>query len=142
MTRTAYQLGRLLAALERLKATDQPRRLYELASIEPIHLAVPLSKATAAGGEDTLLPIMTALPPDAFSGTLNDTAQSEFALGYYHQRAEFRAGRLPKLPESEPDLDARYEFRIDPDLKAWTEAHGGAKLIRALLREARDGVDK
>ncbi len=134
---TAYQLGRLLAALEHLKATDNPRRLYELASIDPIHLAIPLSNATAAGGEDILLPIVSELPPDAFSGTLNDTAQSEFALGYYHQRAAFRAGRLPRLPESEPDLNNRYEFRIDADLKAWIKAHGGDKLIRALLRQAR-----
>jgi len=69
-------------------------------------------------------------------------AQSDFWLGYYHQRAEFRAGRLPALPETEPDLDTRYEMRMDADLKAWTKANGGDKLIRALLRTARERHDE
>lgn len=137
MPRTAYQLGRLLAALEHLKATNQPRQLYVQASSHPAALAPVLARATASGGAEILTPIVAQLPESAFSGELSDEESSDFALGYYHQRAEFRAGRLPTLPETEPDLDARYEFRIDADLKAWVKANGGDKLIRALLREAR-----
>lgn len=135
--RTAYHLGRLLAALAHTGAAEHPHRLYELASEAPSYLAAPLAKATQDGHQDILLPIVAELPPDAFSSTLNAEQQSDFALGYYHQRAEFRAGRLPKLPEDEPDLDSRYELRIDADLKAWIKANGGDKLVRTLLREAR-----
>lgn len=141
MVRTGYLLGRLLAALEHLKAVDNIHRLYEQASITPSYLTHPLNQATANGGErahDILMPIVAQLPPDAFQGPLTAEHQADFSLGYYHQRAEFCAGRLPKLPENEPDLDSRYEFRIDADLKAWVKANGGDKLIRALLREARD----
>lgn len=143
-TRTAYQIGRLLAALEHL-GTPDPRRLYELASVEPVHLVQMLNRVTADGGqeaEEILLPIVAQLPPDAFAGTLNAEAQSEFALGYYHQRAEFRAGRLPALPESEPDLDDRWEIRIEPDLKRWALDNGGSRLVRALLRTAREQHEK
>lgn len=135
--RTSYELGRLLAALEHLNATSAPRQLYVQASVRPSAMQAALNRATAQGGEDILMPIVAQLPPDAFSGELSDEAQSDFALGYYHQRAAFRAGLLPVLPDAEPDLDARYEFRIDADLKAWTKANGGDRLIRALLREAR-----
>lgn len=138
MARTAYQLGRLLAALEHLKATSQPRQLYVQASSHPAALAPVLAKATASGGMDVLTPIVAQLPPDAFSGAFSDEEASDFALGYYHQRADFRKGLLPPLPESEPDLDTRYEFRVDADLKAWIKANGGDKLIRALLRAARE----
>ncbi len=138
MARTAYQLGRLLSALEHLKATNQPRQLYVQASSHPEALAPILARATASGGEDILTPIVAQLPPDALSGELSNEDQSEFALGYYHQRADFRKGLLPSLPETEPDLDTRYEFRIDADLKSWVKANGGDKLIRALLRSARE----
>lgn len=144
MTRTAYQIGRLLAALEHL-GTPNPRRLYELASVEPIHLVQPLNQVTADGGqeaEEILLPIVAQLAPDAFAGTLSAEAQSEFALGYYHQRAEFRAGRLPALPESEPPADERLEIRLEADLKQWTLEHGGGRLIRALLRTTREQHEK
>lgn len=139
MTRTAYQLGRLLAALEHLKATSQPRQLYVQASSRPSALVPVLAHATANGGADILTPIVSQLPDNAFSGELSNEDASEFALGYYHQRADFRKGMLPALPEKEPDLDARYEFRIDADLRAWIKANGGDKLIRALLRNAREG---
>jgi len=137
---TPYLLGRLLAALEHLGHVERPHRLYELASVAPSHLVLSLNRATAAGGHahDILTPIVAQLPADAFSSTLNDTAQSDFALGYYHQRSELRAGQLPTLPNDEPDLDARYELRIDADLRAWTKANGGDKLIRTLLRSARE----
>lgn len=135
---TAYQLGRLLAALEHLKAPDRPHQLYTQASSHPAALAPVLARATASGGEDILMPIVAQLPPDAFTGELSDQESSEFALGYYHQRADFRAGLLPSLPEDEPDLDTRYELRMDADLKMWTKANGGDKLIRALLRSARE----
>lgn len=141
VTNTPYLLGRLLATLEHLKAIEHPHRMYELASIEPVLLAAPLNRVTATGDErthDILMPVVAELPPDAFSGTLNAEQQSAFGLGYYHQRAEFRAGLLPKLPEKEPDLDDRYELRMSTDLKAWTKANGGDKLIRALLRAARE----
>lgn len=137
--RTGYYLGRLLAALERLGVIDNPHRLYELASTTPAYLVAPLNKATADdSSEDILLPIMTQLPSDAFSGALNAEAQSEFALGYYHQRADFRAGLLPTLPEEEPAADERWEIRIDADLKQWAMDNGGSKLVRALLRAARE----
>ncbi len=80
---------------------------------------------------------MAELSSDAFDRQLTDEESSDFALGYYHQRAQFSAGRLPALPEAEPDLDMRYELRMDADLKDWTKRNGGDKLIRALLRRAR-----
>jgi hypothetical protein len=139
MAHTAYQLGRLLAALEHLKATNQPRQLYVQASSQPSALVPILARATTfPGAVDILTPIVGQLPDDAFSRELTNEESSDFALGYYHQRADFRKGVLPALPETEPDLDARYELRMDTDLKAWVKANGGDKLIRALLREARD----
>lgn len=138
MARTAYQLGRLLAALEHLKATKQPRQLYVQASANPAAMQAAIVCASQQeDGADLITPIMAQLPADAFDRPLSDEESGEFALGYYHQRAEFRAGRLPTLPEIEPDLDTRYELRMDADLKAWTKEHGGDKLIRALLRTAR-----
>lgn len=137
--RIAYQFGRLLAALEHLGATDQPRRLYVLASTAPAAMQPAIARASAQEtGADLLTPIMAELPPDAFSRQLSDEESSDFALGYYHQRAEFRAGRLPALPDKEPDLEERWEIRIEPDLKRWAIEHGGGKLIRALLRAARE----
>lgn len=138
MSKTGYQLGRLLAALEHLEATTQPRQLYVQASSHPAALVPVLARATASGGMDILTPIVSQLPTDAFSGELSNEEASDFALGYYHQRADFRKGLLPTLPETEPDLDTRYEFRVDADLKAWVKSNGGDKLIRALLRSARE----
>lgn len=138
MSSTPYLLGRLLAALEYLKATDQPRQLYVQASSHPSAMVPVLAHATASGKADILTPIVAQLPENAFSGELSNEDSSDFALGYYHQRAAFRKGLLPELPESEPELEARYEFRIDPDLKAWVKTNGGDKLIRALLRAARE----
>jgi hypothetical protein len=68
---------------------------------------------------------------------LNADWRADFPLGYYHQRAALRAGRLPQLPETEPDLEVHYELRMDADLKSWIKANGGDKLVRALLRDAR-----
>lgn len=138
MQTTAYQLGRLLAALEHLKATKQSRQLYVQASSSPAAMQAAIARASATeAGAELLTPIMAALPVDAFARPLTEEEASEFGLGYYHQRAAFRAGRLPVLPDNEPELEVRYELRIDPDLKAWVKANGGDRLVRALLREAR-----
>ena len=136
--RTAYQLGRLLAALEHLKATPHPRQLYVQASSHPAALVPVLARATASGGADILTPIVAQLPDSAFSSELSNEESSDFALGYYHQRGQFRKGLLPVLPDREPSLDVRYELRMDAELRDWTKANGGDKLIRALLRAARD----
>lgn len=135
MSNTPYLFGRLLAALEHTGYAD--RRLVTQASEVPALAAPALSRATAQH-EDLLLPIVAQLPPDAFSRPLSEEEQSAFWLGYYHQRADFRKGVLPVLPEKEPKLEERYELRIDADLKAWVRENGGDKLIRALLRAARE----
>lgn len=139
MTRKAYQLGRLLAAIAHVGATGDAQRLYELASVEPAQLTAPLSRATQSGAaaQDILMPILAELEPDAFDAVLGNEEQSEFALGYYHQRAEFRRGNVPALADDEPAQDDTLLLRIDGDLKAWAMAHGGSKLIRSLLRQAR-----
>ncbi len=138
MPRTAYQLGRLLAALDHLGATDQPRRLYVQASTHPAAMQAAIVRASQQeSGAELLTPIMAELSSDAFDRQLTDEESSDFALGYYHQRAQFSAGSRPALPEAEPDLDMRYELRMDADLKDWTKRNGGDKLIRALLRRAR-----
>lgn len=139
MARKAYQFGRLLAAIGHLGATGDAQRLYELASVEPSNLVAPLARATAQGdaAQAVLTPILAELEPGAFDDTLSNEEQSEFALGYYHQRGEFRRGNLPVLTNDEPAQDDTLLLRIDGDLKAWTLANGGSKLIRSLLRQAR-----
>lgn len=142
--RKAYQLGRLLAALDHVGATNDVQRLYELASTEPSQMVAVLGRATTKNeqAQNVLTPILAELEPSAFDDTLGNEEQSEFALGYYHQRAEFRRGNLPQLTMDEPALTERYEFRIDADLKAWVRAHGGDKLVRSLLREAQTSNKK
>lgn len=139
MTRpNAYYLGGLLAALEHLTMVDRPQHLYELASIDPSHLIAPLNRATAQGGTviDTILaPIVAQI--EHFDGPLSAEDASAFGLGYYHQRARFRLGTLP-IDSDEPPADERWGIRIEGDLKQWALDHGGSKLVRALLREARD----
>lgn len=143
MTNTPYLLGRLAAALERLGALA-PNTLY-MAYEQPAQLSPLIARAMEKGAdaEALLLPLIAQIPsdPNPFEQKLTVEQQSTFGLGYYHQRAEFRAGLLPKLPESEPDLDDRYELRIDTDLKAWTKANGGDKLIRTLLRAAKERTE-
>lgn len=143
MTNTPYLLGRLAAALERLGVLT-PNALY-MAYEQPAQLSPLIARAIEKGAdaEALLLPLIAQIPsdPNPFEQKLTSEQQSAFGLGYYHQRAAFRAGVLPTLPESEPELDARYEFRIDPDLKAWVKSNGGDKLIRALLRSARERTE-
>lgn len=136
MTR-GYLLGRLLAALEHL-GTAERHRLYVQASVAPAALVPALARATESGeaAAELLTPIVAQLAPDAFAGQLGDEEGSDFALGYYHQRAQFRTGALP-LDGEEPDLSDRWEIRIEPDLKQWALENGGSRLVRTLLREAR-----
>ena len=49
-----------------------------------------------------------------------------------------QANELPGVVnEEEPPADARLDVRLDADLKAWALEHGGSRLIRDLLRQAR-----
>lgn len=97
--RRGYTLGRLLAALDHLQAVPDVERLYGLASTDPRHLVAPLQRATALGGaaRDYLMPLVASLPaePDPFGSLLSNEEQSDFGLGYYHQRHDIAAGRPP-----------------------------------------------
>jgi hypothetical protein len=48
--------------------------------------------------------------------------------------------RLGRSDDDEPPADDRLNIRIDTDLKEWVLANGGSRLIRDLLRQARDGL--
>lgn len=99
----AYTLGRLLAALDKLGVVPEPERLYDLACGDPRHLLAPLQRATAASASNQayLTPLMARLPADAdpFGAPLTAEEQSDFALGYYHQRADIRAGVAPTFDD-------------------------------------------
>lgn len=139
MTTTAYLLGRLLAALE--SSGVLPPRGVELAAGNPVLTVAPaITQLHAKDRGDDISDIMAALPPDSLTATpLTAVEESDYWLGYYHQRAAIARGELPTAgtpAPAEPDLDARYEFRINSDLKAWVKANGGDKLVRALIRAA------
>lgn len=140
MSRPHYLLGRLVAALEHANVLVSPRSV-ELAPQQPaVHIAPAIARLASTGRSDLVADIMAELPPDALT-TTPLTAEGDYWLGYYHQRAEIRRGAAPGpgIPaRAEPELDTRYEFRIDTDLKAWIKQNGGDKLIRALLRAARE----
>lgn len=140
MATQAYRCGQLFAVLAQFGYAAPVERLYGKVSLNPVALVPLLTRATAGGTDeqrDILLPIMAELSPAIFARSLTVEQQGDFAIGYYHQRGAFRRGLLPALDQDEPPADERYELRMDADLKAWTKAHGGDKLIRALLRQVR-----
>jgi hypothetical protein len=156
-------LGRLLAVLEYFGYAEP--QLYQQACAEPACLIGPLSRVTAARGEEVaelLLPIVAQISSDAFESSLSDVAQSDFMLGYYHQRAELhnyqraashthqraeshthqlaelRSRAVPNVLEEPPSHTERWDIQIEPDLKRWAIENGGSALVRVLLRQARE----
>lgn len=129
-------LGRLLAVLEHYGYAEP--QLYQRACAQPARLIEPLSRVTAGRGDEVaelLLPIVAQLSSDAFESSLSDVAQSEFMLGYYHQRAELhnRAAAPPQPAQVE-----RWDIQIEPELKQWAIENGGSTLVGVLLRQARE----
>jgi CRISPR-associated protein Csd1 len=110
---TAYRLGRLFAALEKIQEeasqgglnTTIRERYYGAASSTPVavfttllrlknhHLAKMSSKGRVVNLEKLLAEIMSGI--DDFPGHLNLSEQGRFAIGYYHQRQDFFAKREP-----------------------------------------------
>lgn len=137
----SYLLGRLLAVLAREGALNTPtqQRAVELGMSFPAQVIVPaISNLIENGKGDAIAEIMEQLPPTAFGeGTQNMYEQSEFALGYYHERGGV-ARPLQLGEEDTSTLTERYEVRMEPDLKQWMLQHGGAPLIRSLLRVERE----
>lgn len=148
-------LGRLLAVLEYFGYAEP--QLYQQACSEPACLVGPLSRVTAARGEEVaelLLPIVAQISSDAFESSLSDVAQSDFMLGYYHQRAELhnyqraephthqraelRSRAVPDTLEELAPHAERWDIQIEPDLKRWAIENGGSALVRVLLRQARE----
>lgn len=129
--------GRLAAALEYLGYLDD--RGVAIVSTSPQSLIPHLGQATASGerARDILTHIMAEIPAsgDPFPVSLPNQEQGDFWIAYHHQRAAFRAGQLPK---GEPSPDDRWEIRIESDLKTWALENGGSKLVRTLLRRARN----
>ena len=139
MQSKSYLLGRLLAVFEREGAlATTPQRAYELASLNSVPVLVPaIAKLNGMGKGDAIMDIMVELPMNAFSnGVLTSKEQADFALGYYHERNGVT--RLTSLEEDTTAFTDRYEVRMEPDLKQWMLAHGGAQLIRSLLRAERE----
>lgn len=138
--RRGYLLGRLFALLALQGALEQPaEQLYRLASTSPPQV-IPRALATLIenGKEESLLPLMKHLPPDAFDGPLNRREQGAYAIGYGHERGGYP---LPlqeeERDEEEQELTERYEIRVDPRLKEWIKLKGGGTFIRAILRSER-----
>lgn len=102
---SAYILGRILAALEHLgQIRTDIDRLCGQAAAEPHYLIHWLTQATAHGGErvrDYLTPLVASLPHDhnPFAAHHTPEEQGRFFLGYYHQRADNRAGRPPTFDD-------------------------------------------
>lgn len=140
MQRKAYLLGRLLAILAREGAlnTSTLERALELGMVLPVQVIVPaITNLVEKGRGDMIAEIMEQLPQGAFhGGAHNMYDQSEFMMGYYHERGG--AMRQMALKEDITTLTERYEVRIEPDLKQWMLEHGGAPLIRSLLRIERE----
>lgn len=113
----AYLLGRLLAVLERAQLIDADfkikatlvDRYYGAASTAPasvfgnlLRLATTAHLKEAGKAVNELMEEVMSLLDQAggFKKTLTLAEQAEFALGFYHQRARFRAERKPGNPES------------------------------------------
>jgi len=112
----AYLLGRLLAVLERAQLMDADfkinatlvDRYYGAASTAPasvfgnlLRLATTAHLKEAGKVVNELMEeVMSRLDQaGGFKKTLTLAEQAEFALGFYHQRAKFRAGRKPNKTE-------------------------------------------
>lgn len=132
-------LGRLLAVLEHYGYAEP--QLYQLACSQPARLIDPLRRVTAGRGDEVaelLLPIVAQLSSDAFESSLSDVAQSEFMLGYYHQRAElYNRAAATGLPQPAAEVE-RWDIQIEPELKQWAIENGGSTLVGVLLRQARE----
>jgi CRISPR-associated protein Csd1 len=106
----AYLSGRLLAVLERAQLMDSDfkinatlvDRYYGAASTAPasvfgnlLRLATTAHLKEAGKAVNELMEEVMSLLDEAggFKKTLTLAEQAEFALGFYHQRAKFRAGR-------------------------------------------------
>lgn len=116
---TAYRLGRLFAALEKLQAdatragTTIRDRYYGAASATPVVVFGQLLRKAphhaskiphAPFYEKLIQEILSVLRPDrAFPSTLTLEEQGLFALGYYHQRQDLFTkrtdGKTPETPE-------------------------------------------
>lgn len=112
----AYLSGRLLAVLERAQLMDADfkinatlvDRYYGAASTAPasvfgnlLRLATTAHLKEAGKTVNELMEEVMSLLDEAggFKKTLTLAEQAEFALGFYHQRAKFRAGRKPNKTE-------------------------------------------
>lgn len=86
---TAYRLGTLLAHLEQVGALPEPHRAYELASLRPGAMRPWIVQALRSRRWEMIREIAADLPLEDLAGgrILTDLEQSDFALGYYHQRA-------------------------------------------------------
>jgi CRISPR-associated protein Csd1 len=114
---TAYRLGRLFAALEKIQEEASPglnatirERYYGAASSTPVavfttlmrlknhHLAKMQSKGRAVNFEKLLAEIMSGISDFPVHMSLPD--QGRFAIGYYHQRQDFFTKREAADAES------------------------------------------
>lgn len=114
---TAYRLGRLFAALEKIQEEASPglnatirERYYGAASSTPVavfttlmrlknhHLAKMQSKGRAVNFEKLLAEIMSGISD--FPVHMNLPDQGRFAIGYYHQRQDFFTKRESAEAES------------------------------------------
>ena len=106
----AYLSGRLLAVLEEAQKRASSYtlrrtlvdRFYGAASTTPAAtFGVLLRLSTTAHLPKVGQEILSRLDEaGGFPRTLNLVGQAEFALGFYHQRAHFRANRAGKKGES------------------------------------------
>lgn len=130
MGNQAYLLGRLLAALEAQSAIKPDRFDGKVA---PLIAAIRKTSNKAA-----VAPIMEELAGD-FPEKLSAEEESDFWLGYYHQRKELReSGRVTAhRPHDDGPLNQSLLVRIDAYLKEWTLANGGSELVRSLLADEK-----
>lgn len=87
---TPYRLGQLLARLARAGAVRSAERAYEQAVLRPAAMVPWIAEAQRKGKGLLIAQVMERLPADALAGsrTLTVEEQGDFALGYYHERAE------------------------------------------------------
>lgn len=64
--------------------------------------------------------------------------QGSFHLGLWQQRAEKVQNVL--VAKEEANLDARWEIRLESDLKNWALQNGGSGLVRSLLRNYKNAT--